>query len=118
MSHFVRVEKPVLPPGHCFTCFGGHDLEQVDTLRDDGNWRLYVCSRCVTGMARLFGMLPVEEVEALRDRLDANERTVGELQAMLELERNNKVLTVSDAVALVDRIRESDAAKASEPAAA
>jgi hypothetical protein len=69
------VEAPGLTPGHCYLCHSGHASPSVDTMRDDGIWRVYLCERCVGEGARLFDWISPEEGTDLRKELaDANKQ--------------------------------------------
>jgi hypothetical protein len=99
VGEILIVDAAVLPPGMCHVC-GRSQGAMVDTGVDvPGDGRTYLCVElCLTLAANQAGFLSPGQGEGLRDRLREASRSILNLEAELRWERENKLMTVSDAL--------------------
>src|SRR4051812_41816794 len=104
MPEMQLVPAPVLAPGRCATR-GRHDGAMVDLMirPDDPALSPYLCVTCSLEVGRLVGCLDPLQADELRAHYEAVTAEVDRLNDELEFERENKLMTVSDALALADR---------------
>jgi hypothetical protein len=98
------VNGPMFSPGFCHVC-GRVEGKMVDTGVDvPGDGRTYICvDLCLPLMANRAGFLTPEQANRLGAEVGTLNAQVAELREELEFERDHKLLTVSDALALADR---------------
>jgi hypothetical protein len=104
MREPMIVEGPVFSPGHCHVC-GRSGGPMVDTGVDVvGDGRTYICvEMCLPLMAGKAGYLTPAQADRAAKALAEAVETINQLEKDLEYEREHKLLTVSDALALADR---------------
>lgn len=75
---FRLVDAPALPPGCCYLC-NTHQGPMVDTRADDGAARVYVCARCASNLAGLFGWISPERAGELEHMVAESTQQVDQL---------------------------------------
>lgn len=66
----------------------------VDLLVDNPvSGRMYLCATCLDQAARVMGCLDPEQAQRLRNNLGAAEEKIKELEAEVEFEKANKVMS-------------------------
>lgn len=103
MPEFAWVKAPVFNPTICTTCFThSHKDGFVDLIAEDSaGRRLYMCASCVYTAGQKVGMLSPHQGDELSRQLAHSREDVLDLQAELEEERNNRVVSLKDARTLV-----------------
>jgi len=101
------VDSPVLTPGECIC--GRTEGPMVDTLRENHQGRVYVCSVCIGTMCELTGALDgarrardsaIREAAALRDELAKEKAGFDELQKAVVLTLRQGAVSRSGAIQL------------------
>lgn len=98
MSEFKKVENAQFSPTQCFAC-GTHEGPFIDTHVDMIEGHVYICARndiragCLEQMARLDGMVRKDVVD---NQIAEALEEVEYYKALLEQERQNKVISVKD----------------------
>ncbi len=100
---FQWVKAPVFTPTVCKGCMTHkHPAGFVDLLHEDPvAGRLYLCAGCVETAGRQTGMRTRAQYAELADTLDRAESRISQLEAALEDERDNKLVSLADVKELV-----------------
>ena len=103
MPEFQWVKAPVFNPTTCSTCFTHSDKNGfVDLIAEDSaGRRFYMCANCVYTAGQKMGMLSPHQGDELRRQLAHAHESILDLQAELEEEKDNKVVSLKDAKTLV-----------------
>ena len=101
MSEFnVRADAPFYPN----TCVCGSNT--ATPIVDTGyeilhGYRVYLCAKCVRNAAQVTGHASPEDVAAGVAKIQADAARIAELEAELEAERGNKLVSLADVRELV-----------------
>ncbi len=99
IPEFAWVKAPVFNPTICTTCFThSHKDGFVDLIAEDSaGRRLYMCASCVYTAGQKVGMLSPHQGDELRRQLAHSHEDVLDLQAQLNEEKDNRVISLKDA---------------------
>lgn len=100
---FAHVPAPVFTPTRCIACWAhAHKDGFIDLVVDDPiAGRAYLCASCVYTAGQKLKMLSPAQADNLTERLRAGQEAISTLQGQLDVERENKYVSLADVKELV-----------------
>lgn len=86
MLEFIPLDHPIAFPHYCIACGGGQQGPVLDTHREVGGLRVYLCRECVKRSARIFGFTAgerLDELAAAAGSLEEKERELAQIRFQL-----------------------------------